>query len=172
MAEALGAALVRSDDFYAAHIPDAEWDSMSAAEKVADVIDRRRLHAEALGPLLRGEPANWHPFDFAGVRPDGTYPLCKEPVRCLPAPVVVLEGSYSSQPEIVHLVDLSVLVESPQDARHRRVSAREDAVFLSSWHARWDEAEDYFFSQVRPKSSFDVVVVGARRAKNPNPKLG
>jgi uridine kinase len=158
VAKELGAALVQSDDFYASDVSDAEWDSKSPGARVADVIDWRRLRAEALEPLLRAEPAEWHAFDFGRVRPDGTYPLRREPTRRDPAPVIVLDGAYSSRPEVADLVDLSVLVDSPVDVRHRRLSAREDREFLSAWHARWDAAEEYYFGEVRPKSSFDLVV--------------
>src|SRR5207253_2463156 len=143
VAVALDAALVRSDDFYASHISDAAWEGRSAREKVADVIDWRRLRAEALEPLLRGQPAVWHAFDGERVRPDGTYPLRREPTRRGPADVIVLEGAYSSAPPLADLIDLSVLVDSPIDVRHRRLARREDREFLRAWHARWDEAEAY-----------------------------
>jgi uridine kinase len=158
VAEALGAALVRSDDFYASAISDAEWDRHSPSAKVADVIDWRRLRAEVLEPLLCRQPAEWHAFDFERVRPDGTYPLRKEPTRCDPADVIVLEGAYSSGPPLADLVELSVLVDSPIDVRHMRLAGREDGQFLRAWHTRWDDAEAYYLSEVRPKSSFDLVV--------------
>jgi len=30
--------------------------------------------------------------------------------------------------------------------------------FLQKWHKRWDEVEAYYFTQVRPKRSFDLIV--------------
>ena len=158
VAEALGAALIRSDDFYASEIPDVEWDRLSPEARVAQVIDWRRLRREVLEPLRAGRPAEWHPFDFARVRADGTYPLKRDATRCEPAAVIVLEGAYSSRPELADLVNFSVLVDSPVDVRHRRLAAREDGRFLRCWHARWDEAEAYYFSRVRPKASFDLIV--------------
>ena len=158
VAEALDAALIRSDDFYAAHVPDAAWDRCGAAEKVARVIDWRRLRAEALEPLLRGEPAVWHPFDFARGRPDGTYPLKREADRCEPAEVIVVEGAYACRPELADLIDLAVLVATPDGERRARLAAREDPDFLRAWHARWDDAEAFYFTEVRPPSAFDVVI--------------
>src|SRR5262245_45431082 len=76
IAEELDAALIQSDDFFAAQISDAEWDARAPKTRAADAIDWCRLRAEALEPLLAGEPARWHAFDFeAGVRPDGTYAM-------------------------------------------------------------------------------------------------
>jgi uridine kinase len=158
VAEALGAALVRSDDFYASHVSDAEWDALSPSARADKVVDWRRMRTEALEPLLRGEPAEWRAFDFDRVRPDGTYPLEQEPTRCGPAAVIVLEGAYSSRPEIGDLVDLTVLVDSSVRVCHARLSAREDEEFLRAWHSRWDDVEEHYFSAVRPRSSFDLVV--------------
>jgi len=152
------AALIPIDDFYASEISNDEWDQRSPAAKVADVIHWRRLRAEALEPLLKAERAEWHPYDFEQVRPDGTYPLKRETTRREPASVIVLEGAYSCRPELADLIDLSVLVDSPVDMRLKRLAARENADFLRSWHARWDDAEEYYFFRVRPKSSFDLIV--------------
>ena len=116
-------------------------------------------HAEALEPLLVGKPAKWHAFDFeAGVHPDGTYAMRTDFVERSPTAVIVLDGAYSTRPELADLIDLSVLIDVPVGVRHERLAAREDKHFLDSWHARWDAAEEYYFTHVRPKSSFDLVV--------------
>lgn len=159
LVERLGAALVQSDDFYAANIPDAEWDSRSPQARAADVIDWRRLRTEALEPLLAGEVARWHPFDFdAGPRPDGTYAMSTAFVERQPAPIIVLDGAYSARPELADLIDLSVLVDVPIEVRHQRLTAREEKAFLEAWHSRWDAAEEYYFTEVRPPASFDLIV--------------
>lgn len=158
VAEVLGAAVVSGDDFYASDISDAEWDRRRPAARAADVIDWRRLREEALEPLLRGEEAVWRAFDFERVRPDGTYPRGIEPTRRDPTPVIILEGAYSSRPELADLIDLSILVDAPADVRRRRLEAREVEAFLRAWHTRWDDVEDFYFSKVRPASSFDLVV--------------
>lgn len=158
IADAVGATVVQSDDFYAANVSNAEWDARSPAQKVADVIDWRRLRAEALEPLLAGQAARWHPFDFAAQRPDGTYPLSAEWIERQPAAVIVLDGIYSTRAELADIVDLSVLVDVPIRERHRRLDAREDADFLAEWHARWDAAEAYYLTQVRPPTTFDLIV--------------
>jgi para-aminobenzoate synthetase len=165
----LGAALVPSDDFFAAQLTDADWDARSAAERAADAVDWRRLRAEALEPLLAGRPARWYPFDFSGgPRPDGTYGFSTRAEARAPGPVVVLEGAYAGRPELADLIDWSVLVDAPMEVRHVRLARREAARFLSAWHARWDAAELWYFSQVRPKSAFDRVVTNA--AARPGPR--
>ena len=155
----LGAALVQSDDFFAAQIPEAEWDAYSIEQRARDGIDWRRLKTEALEPLLAGKSARWHPFDFeAGLRSDGTYGMCADYVECEPADIILLDGAYSARPELADLVTLSVLVDVPVAVRHVRLAAREEGGFLAAWHTRWDAPEAYYFSQIRPPASFDLVV--------------
>jgi hypothetical protein len=71
---------------------------------------------------------------------------------------VLLDGAYSSRPELADVLDLSVLVEAAPTTREARLGAREEADFLRQWHARWDLAEQYYFGHVRPRSAFDVVL--------------
>ena len=151
--------VIPGDDFFAADIPESAWDTRIPAEKVRDCIDWRRLRAEVLKPLLAGQTARWHAFDFeSGLRPDGTYGMKTTYEERSPAPVIVLDGIYSTRPELADLVDLSVLVNVPVAVRHTRLAAREEADFLAAWHTRWDAAENYYFTQVRPADSFDLVV--------------
>lgn len=154
--------VVPSDDFFSAHIPDWEWDARSIPERARDVLDWQRLRADVLGPLLAGKTARWHPFDFAaGLRPDGTYALSEHFVEKQAAPVIILEGAYSSSQEIADLVDLTVYMDVPVFERHQRLDKREDdKQFLKRWHSLWDEVEEYYFANVMPKSAFDLVVSG------------
>jgi para-aminobenzoate synthetase len=159
VAARLGAALVPVDDFFAAQLADADWDARTPAERAADALDWRRLRAEALVPLLAGWPARWHPFDFsAGARPDGSYGFSTRAEGREPKRVVLVEGAYACRPELADLIDWSVLVDAPVEVRHRRLARRENPQFLAAWHARWDAAERWYFSQVRPESAFDRVV--------------
>ena len=159
LADQFEAALIQSDDFFAAGISNAEWDARTPDQRAADAIDWRRVRVEALEPLLAGKPAKWHAFDFAaGVRPDGTYAMRSDVIEREPARVIVLDGAYSTGGALADLIDLTVLVDAPRDVRHDRVLAREERELLVAWHARWDAAEELYFSQMRPRSSFDLVV--------------
>ena len=159
--EQIDVARIPLDDFFAADVPDAGWDQRSVQERARDVFDWQRLRAEALEPLLAGRPAAWRAFDFeAGPRADGTYGMRAEPVRRSPAAVILLDGAYSAGPQLADLIDLAVLVDAPIAVRQARLAAREEAGFLYHWHARWDAVEAYYFSEVRPRASFDLVVRG------------
>jgi len=159
LAPVLPAAILPTDDFFAAQITGAEWDARTPRERARDAIDWVRLRGLALEPLRAGRPAVWSPFDFAGgERLDGSYAISARTERCDPAPVILVDGAYSSRPELADLIDLSVLIDASEAVRSVRLAARESADFLRAWHDRWDGAEAYYFRYVRPPSSFDVVV--------------
>ena len=159
VAAATSATVVPSDDFFAAEITDVQWEARSGAERARDAIDWRRLRRDALEPLRAWKPAAWHAFDFqAGIRLDGTYAMCAEIIRRKPAALIILEGAYSSRPELTDLIDLSVLIDAPTSIRQQRLAARETEGFLLAWHARWDVAEEFYFTHVRPRSSFGLIV--------------
>ena len=159
LASTLHATCVPSDDFFAAEITNEGWSARSAAERARDAIDWQRLRQTALEPLLAGRPATWHAFDFAGgTRPDGTYAMSSDRVRRNPTAVIILDGAYSTRPELADLIDFSVLVEAPRIVRSARLVAREHPGFLAAWYARWEAAEDYYFTHVRPPVAFDMVI--------------
>jgi uridine kinase len=155
VASLIDAVVVESDDFYAGGT-DEEWMKRTAKEKVDLCIDWRRLRTEALEPLVAGCVATWHPFSFASG--EG---LADHTVSRSPAPVIILDGVYSARLELADLVDLTVLVNVSNDFDRRgRLLAREGKNFMTAWHALWDDAEDYYFTHVRPPESFDLVVFG------------
>ena len=161
IAERFDVALIPLDDFFAAHIPDRQWDCFTVAQKLARVFDWQRVRREVLAPLRAGRPARWHAFDFAaGLRADGTYGMLEEVIERAPAGLILLEGAYAAGPPLVDLIDLSILVDVPCAERHARLRAREDPGFLAAWHRRWDPVERYYFTRVRPPSAFDLVVRG------------
>jgi len=153
----LGASVVHTDDFFASHMTGAEWDACTAAQKANLAIDWQRLRGEALEPLRAGREASWHPFDFASYAYATGSGLTKDVVTRQPTKVIVLDGVYSSRPELIDLIDLSVLVEASTAVRRQRHDKRE-ATDQAQWHRRWDEAEDYYFAHVRPPQSYDLVV--------------
>ncbi len=145
-----GAAVIDGDDFYSGG-SDAEWDARTPEEKVASCIDWRRLRSEALEPLPAGRVASWHPFDW-----DAGHGLAERRIVCEPAAVVILDGAYTARPEFSDLIALSVLVDMPTAVRRERLIQREGAI--DEWYERWGVAEQYYFTRVRPRSSFDLVV--------------
>ena len=165
VARGLSAALLSTDDFFAADVTDQGWNGRTAEQRASEALDWRRLRAEALEPLRLGQSARWRAFDFSGgARPDGTYGLRPEPTELAARPVIILDGAYSSRPELADLLDFTVLVEAPEPERHARLAAREDPAFLADWHDRWEGAEEHYFEEICPASSFHLVISNRDRA--------
>jgi uridine kinase len=153
IAERLGGVEIIADDFWAGGSND-EWDRKSPKEKAELAIDWKRIRTEVLEPLLAGKSASWQPFDWkAG------HGLSQDLLHSEPKPLIVLDGAYSTRPELQDLIDFSILVEIPDDTdRRTRLRERESEEYMNDWHGRWDIAEDYYFSEVRPRESFDFVI--------------
>jgi uridine kinase len=159
VADELGAVLIPLDDFFSAEIPDSQWDLFTVEERLASVFDWDRAREQVIVPLLEGRVARWHAFDFeSGLRADGTYGMREGASEREPADVILIEGAYSAGPELTDLVDVAVLVDVPVEERHRRLEACESKGFVEKWHQRWDAVERYYFTRVRPASSFDLVL--------------
>jgi uridine kinase len=152
LGEALSAAVIEADDFYSGG-SHADWIKRTPQERADLCIDWKRLRQEALTPLLAGRLATWHPFDW-----DTESDLSTTPTTRNPAPVVILDGAFSSRPELQSLIDYSVLVIAPDDVRRLRLEQREGTAYMSEWYPLWREAEDYYYSHVRPAQQFDSVM--------------
>jgi uridine kinase len=150
VAYATGAALVRTDDFFQ-RPPARPGGAPDGGQALAQYYDWRRIRAEALEPLRGHRGAAFRRFDWprgAGLGP------C---VTVEPSGLIVLEGVFSAAPELSDLVDQSVLVDTPEQERLRRLHAR---VPPDEWDADWLAAEQAYFDVIRPRSSFGLIVPG------------
>jgi len=162
IAQQLDAIVVPCDDFFGANITDEQWDSKTAIERAHDAINWKRIRSEVLIPLLAGQAAKWHAFDFeAGQLADGTYKMSSEFKTLHPASIIILDGIYSARDELSNLVNLSILVDVPIAIRHARLAKREQASFLKAWHSRWDEAEAWYLTEAKPPPSFDLLITNS-----------
>ena len=162
IAEATGAALVHTDDFFESgpepggperhRLGVPAGGSPRGEQTLSHYYDWRRLRAEALEPLRAGHGAEFRRFDWERGRGLDGY------VCVTPSPLVVLEGVISAAPELADLVDRSVFVDTPEPERLRRLRA---LVTAEEWDDDWLTAERAYFDLIRPPSSFDLIVGGA-----------
>ncbi len=154
IAERLGGVEIILDDFWVGG-SNEEWDKKSPKEKAETAIDWKRIRTEVLEPLLAGKSATWHPFNWKV-----GYGLSEKTLHSNPKPLILLDGAYSTRPELQDIIDLSILVEVPDDLHRRaRLVVREGEKYMNDWHSRWDVAEDYYFSHIRPRESFDMIIL-------------
>lgn len=146
------AVVIDQDDFYAGD-ERFNWRSMSAAAKADACIDWRRVRKDVLEPLLNGNSASWHPFNW-----DTMQGLSPTAIHADPADLIVIDGAYSARPALTDLLDLSVLVTLDDVERRERIRRREGPDWDDTWFRIWDESEDWYFSSIRPPESFDLVL--------------
>ena len=153
LAAELNGVVIKGDDFFSGGTND-DWRNRTTQEKVDLVIDWRKLRREAIEPLLAGKAASWHSFDW--VTWQG---LAADEISMGPTSYILIDGIYSNRSEFDDLVDFSILVVAPEDQRLLRLINRETAEYMEDWHQIWDEAEDYYFSKIRPRESFDFILM-------------
>lgn len=147
----LNAQPISGDDFFAG----GEAVSDEPPEVLADICVDWRAQRDVLESLQRSETTSFHPYNWVAF--DGS----KSPkeIHVEPHEVVVLEGVYAARPELRDLFDLTVLLEVPDDERLKRVINREGG--LSAWEQQWHRAEDWYFENLAPRHTFDVLMSGA-----------
>ena len=106
-------------------------------------VDYERFLAEVLQPLREGKAAEYRPYNcHSGV--------FDAPVRVEPAPVVLVEGSYSCHPDLWDYYDLRLFLTVDPEEQRRRLLAREGAEKVQDFALRWIPLEERYFA------AFDV----------------
>ena len=101
-------------------------------------VDWERFLAEVLLPLEKGRPFSYRPYDCH------TQSLA-EPVSVLPAPLVVVEGSYSCHPALWEHYGLHVFLTISPAEQLRRIRQRNGEEGLAAFRERWIPLEEAYF---------------------------
>lgn len=137
---------IHTDDYY---LPPADrvpgWDKIPCAN-----IDLNRLRAEILDPARAGQSFLYKAYSCR----EGTY---LPPVSCTPAPLVLVEGSYSHHPALATCYDLRVFVTCSKEEQARRLQAREGAHY-PAFVERWIPLEEGYFAKYHIEESADLVL--------------
>ncbi len=136
VAQALGAPLVRMDDFYPG------WDGL--VEGIELLTER------VLVPLCRGEDASVPSWDWLADRPAG---LMWVPSTDL----LVVDGVGSTVGRAGDLAAVRVWVEADAGLRRARGLARDGDAYESFWD-RWAAQEAEVFGSSNPRARADVVI--------------
>ncbi|HUY27689.1 MAG TPA: hypothetical protein VMV27_09750 [Candidatus Binataceae bacterium] len=145
-----GVSIVRTDDFYR----PLDGDDRAARDPeyaYRNYLEVERLRAEALAPLRAGTAARYQPREWTSAELRGW-------TEIPPNPIIIVEGVYSTRPELRDLIELAIFVDTPRDIRLARMKAR--AQIDTVWINRWMAAEDRYFEDLRPLDSADLAVAG------------
>ena len=138
-----GSAVFHTDDYYlppAQRIPN--W-----AETPCANMDLTRLREEVLVPAQAGAAVRSRAYSCR----EGAY----LPEQCVPpAPLYILEGSYSHHPILAGFYDLKVFVTCSKKEQARRLQAREGERY-ENFVRRWIPLEEAYFAQCRIEALAD-----------------
>lgn len=138
--------LLHMDDFY---LPFPErapgWERIPGGN-----IDLERFLREALLPARAGETIRYRRCDCHAGR-------FEEPVELAPAPLTIVEGSYSLHPRLSGLYDLTVFLTCSPEEQLRRLREREGENF-PSFPARWIPMEERYFALFGAEGRADFAV--------------
>ena len=138
---------VHTDDFY---LPPSRrvtgWEKIPCAN-----MDIQRLRDEVVTPARAGQAFSYRAYSCR----EGAY-LPPRPLG--PAPLVIVEGSYSHHPSLAPYYDIRIFVTCSPDEQARRLRRREGERY-SNFVERWIPLEEGYFAQygIEKKADFEIV---------------
>ncbi len=107
-------------------------------------VDYERFDLEVLSPLCRGEVFSYRPWRCRA----GSFGSA---VQVPPAPLTVVEGSYSLRPEFRDRYHLRIWVEAPWEVRLQRLAQRGGPSCVARFREQWIPMEDRYFQSCNVK---------------------
>jgi uridine kinase len=147
-----GVVVVEFDDFYRR----AHGRRLRAArgdDEVGGDFDWPRVRDEVLQPLADNEVARYQRYDWDSDE------LAEWQVIS-PGGIVIIEGSYSTRPELHGYYDVTIWVDAPHDVRLRRGLERDGEHARARWVEDWMPEEDRYIAAFQPADQVDVVING------------
>lgn len=141
-----GSVTIHTDDFYLPPSQRAEgWEHTPCAN-----MDLERLKSEVLVPVRAGQAFQYRAYSCRG----GKY---LPPVPLAPAPLVIVEGSYSHHPSLAPYYDMRVFVTCTPEEQARRLQAREGERY-AAFVERWIPLEEKYFARysIEETAAFEI----------------
>lgn len=138
--------LFHADDFY---LPK----EMRTPERYATPggnVHWERIKSEVLEPLKKGVPFTYRKFDCS-VLDYG------EAVSVTPKQLNILEGSYSTHPELIHAYDLKIFLKTPPETQSARILARNGPAHHAMFVQKWIPLENKYFEAFPVEKQCDLV---------------
>ena len=142
--------IVPGDDFYRV-MNEEERAALDAAGGYHWYYDWQRLERDVLQPLSRRQVARYQRRSWNTGR-------LGEWVEVQPQGIILVEGVYTTRPELRAYYDITLFVETNVALRMQRQGERTDP---SDWVARWEAAEAYYLHHYQPHKNVDLILAGA-----------
>lgn len=116
-------------------------------------VDYERFDREVLTPLTAGQSARFRPWRCSTGR-------FSEEQTVSPAPLIVVEGSYSMRPELRERYNLRIWVEAPWNIRLERLGKRGGPDCLERYQALWIPMENRYFDHYKVRDFCHISISG------------
>lgn len=145
LARAYGATVVHMDDFFLR----PEQRTPERYLTPGGNVDHERFCKEVLTPMRRNEPFLYRPYDCR------TQTIARGD-WIVPAPLCVIEGSYSLHPELASAYDLKVLLDIGAQEQSDRILRRSGPVQHARFLKEWIPLENLYFDRTNIASRCDM----------------
>ena len=122
------------------------WEKIPCAN-----MDIQRLRDEVVAPARAGQAFSYQAYSCR----EGAY-LPPRPLG--PAPLVIVEGSYSHHPSLAPYYDIRIFVTCSPDEQARRLRRREGERY-SNFVERWIPLEEGYFANYSIEENAEMMVV-------------
>ena len=139
------------DDFYRP-VKNNRLESVIPEDRYDQYFDWQRLRDTVLSPLTKGVTARYGCHNWELDR-------LTEWREVNPGGIAIVEGVYSTRPELREFYEVTVYIHTPRVQRLARIIERqyED----TSWVEHWMETEDWYEKFEQPMKHVDLVVQGS-----------
>lgn len=114
-------------------------------------VDYERFLQEVLEPLSKGIEFSYRPYNC------GTQQL-DAPIRVLPAPVTIIEGSYSCHPALQKYYDYRIFLTTSYEEQLRRIGIRNGEDGVVAFKEKWIPLEETYFKELNIEKQCDITV--------------
>ena len=147
LGEVYGATVLHMDDFFLR----PEQRTPERLLEVGGNLDRERFSEEVARPLIRGGGFSFRRFDCQ------RQALC-EPTEVTPARLTVVEGAYSTHPEIPKYYDLTAFISISPELQRARIALRNTPVIARRHIEEWIPKEEAYFSAFGVREACDILL--------------
>ena len=145
--ERFGCLVLHMDDFFLR----PEQRTAERLHEPGGNVDRERFYEEVVIPLQKGETIAYRPFDCS------TFTI--QPAKMLqPGNLVVIEGAYSTHPELGKYYDLAVFLDVDFKLQRERILKRNSADKAEMFFERWIPMEQKYFEAFKIREKCDIIL--------------
>ena len=114
-------------------------------------VDRERFYEEVVVPLVKRDTIVYRPFDCATMS-------LQSARKIEPDKIIVVEGAYSTHPELGEYYDLSVFLDITPELQQERIWKRNTPDKAERFFAQWIPMEQKYFEAMKVKERCNIIL--------------